>query len=117
MTDLADPSPGEWEGFDYYAYLHSKLDAARVGVPPAFLAWGLVQLGVGLGIVWLVVTVGGPTALALPFARDLRTRAAGSALLVTWLVAAVTTALGHGSLWRYSAGLAPLAWLAGLAGA
>jgi hypothetical protein len=70
-----------------------------------------------LGVAWLVVTLYGVSALALPFAADERVRAAGCAFLVTWLVAAVTTALGHGALWRYSAALAPLAWLAGSAGA
>ena len=117
VTDLADPSPGDWEGFDYFGDLHAKLDAARVGIPPPGVVWALVQVGLGLGVAWIVVTLGGLAALALPFAADLRVRAAGSALLVTWLVAALTTALGHGSLWRYSAGLAPLAWLGGLAGA
>jgi 4-amino-4-deoxy-L-arabinose transferase-like glycosyltransferase len=117
VGDLGATSPGEFEGFDYHAYLHDQLRAARVGVPPEAVAWGLVLVGLGLGVAWLVVTAYGLVALALPFAADERVRAAGCAFLVTWVVAAVTTALGHGSLWRYSAGLAPLAWLAGCAGA
>ena len=117
VGDLGATSPGDWEGFDYHRYLHDQLRAARVGVPPDAVAWGLVQAGLVLGVAWLVVTLYGVSALALPFAADERVRAAGCAFLVTWLVAALTTALGHGSLWRYSAGLAPLAWLAGCAGA
>jgi hypothetical protein len=117
VGDLGSTSPGEWEGFDYHDYLHNQLRAARLGVPPDAVAWGLVQLGLVLGVAWLVVTLYGVSALALPFAADERTRAAGCAFLMTWLAAAVTTALGHGSLWRYSAGLAPLAWLGGCAGA
>jgi hypothetical protein len=117
VGDLASTSPGDFEGFDYHGYLHGQLRAARVGVPPDFVAWGLVRIGLVLGVAWLAFTLYGAAALALPFAADERVRAAGCAFLVTWLVAAVTTALGHGALWRYSAGLAPLAWLAGLAGA
>jgi 4-amino-4-deoxy-L-arabinose transferase-like glycosyltransferase len=117
VGDLGATSPGDFEGFDYHAYLHHQLRAARVGVPPDAISWGLVQVGLVLGVAWLVVTLYGASALALPFAADERVRAAGCAFLVTWLVAAVTTALGHGALWRYSAALAPLAWLAGSAGA
>jgi hypothetical protein len=116
VTDLATTTPGDWEGFDYYGFLHAKVDDARVGIPPPALDWAVIQAGKGLGLAWLVVTLGGLAALALPFAPDPRVRAAGCALLVTWLVAAITTSLGHGSLWRYSAGLAPLAWLSALGG-
>jgi 4-amino-4-deoxy-L-arabinose transferase-like glycosyltransferase len=117
VGDLGATRPGEWEGFDYHGYLEQQLDSARVGFPPQAVAWGLVRIGELLALVWLAVTLYGLTALALPFAADLRVRAAGCAFLITWLVAALTTSLGHGSLWRYSAGLAPLAWLAGSAGA
>jgi 4-amino-4-deoxy-L-arabinose transferase-like glycosyltransferase len=117
IGDLGATRPGEWEAFDYHGYLEQQLDSARVGFPPQAVAWGVVRIGELLALVWLAVTLYGLTALALPFAADLRVRAAGCAFLITWLVAALTTSLGHGSLWRYSAGLAPLAWLAGSAGA
>jgi 4-amino-4-deoxy-L-arabinose transferase-like glycosyltransferase len=117
MGDLAETSPAPSEAFQYYDYLHSEIDSARVAVPPTAVAWRVVQVGIALGVVWIVVTLYGLTALALPFARDPEVRGAGCAFLVTWLVAAITTALSHGSLWRYSAGLAPLAWIAGSAGA
>lgn len=117
VGDLGATSPGDWEGFDYYQYLHGQLDSARVGVPPSSVMWAIVKVGIALGVAWLVVTLYGLTALALPFARDPGVRGAGCAFLFTWLLAAIATALGHGSLWRYSAGLAPLAWIAGAAGA
>jgi hypothetical protein len=117
MGDTGSTSPGDWEGFDYHRYLEGQLASARVGVPPQAVAWAIVHAGAVLAVAWLAGTLYGLTALALPFAADARVRAAGCAFLVTWLVAAITTALGHGSLWRYSAGLAPLAWLAGSAGA
>jgi hypothetical protein len=116
VTDLATTTPGDWEGFDYYGFLHEEVDDARVPIPPPAIDWAVIQVGKGLDLVWIVVTLGGLAALALPFAPDPRVRAAGCALLVTWLVAAVTTSLGHGSLWRYSAGLAPLLWLSSLGG-
>jgi hypothetical protein len=42
VGDLAATSPGGFEGFDYHKYLHNQLRAARVGVPPDAISWGLV---------------------------------------------------------------------------
>jgi hypothetical protein len=117
VGDLGATSPGQWEQFPYYDLLHDQLRLARVAVPPVGVTWGIIKIGNWLAVAWVVLTLYGLTALVLPFARDPTRRAAGSAFLITWLVAAVTTALSHGALWRYSANIAPVGWLAGLAGA
>jgi hypothetical protein len=117
VGDLGATSPGQWERFPYYDFLNDQLQLARVDVPPTDVTWGIIKVGNWLAVAWLVVTLYGLTALVLPFTRDPTFRAAGSAFLITWLVAAVTTALSHGALWRYSANIAPVGWLAGLAGA
>jgi Dolichyl-phosphate-mannose-protein mannosyltransferase len=117
VGDLGATSPGQWEQFAYFDLLHDQLELARVEVPPTGVTWGIIKLGNWLGVAWVVITLYGLTALVLPFVRDPTFRAAGSAFLITWLVAAVTVALSHGALWRYSANIAPVGWLAGLAGA
>ena len=116
VGDLADTSPGEFEGFDYHRYLHDQLRATRVGVPPAAVAWGLVQIGLLLGVAWLAVTLTGDRASAS--VRRRRARASGRLRLSGDLaggrrhhVARPRLAVAH------LAGLAPLAWLAGCAGA
>jgi Dolichyl-phosphate-mannose-protein mannosyltransferase len=117
VGDLGATSPGQWEQFPYFRFLHDQLKLARVDVPPEGVTWGVIKVGNWLGVAWVVITLYGLTALVLPFVRDQTFRAAGSAFLITWLVAAVTVAISHGALWRYSANIAPVGWVAGLAGA
>lgn len=117
VGDLGATSPGQWEQFPYYQFLHDQLRLARVDFPPTGVTWAVIKVGNWLGVAWVVVTLYGLAALVLPFTRNLTWRAAGTAFLMTWLVAAITTALSHGALWRYSANIAPVGWLAGLGGA
>jgi 4-amino-4-deoxy-L-arabinose transferase-like glycosyltransferase len=117
VRDLAASRPEGSTEFAFQDRLRAEFRRARIAFPPRGITWAAVQLGLILSTLWLVVSLHGAAGLLLPFASDLKVRAAGAAFLTTWLIVALSTSFTHGALWRYSAGLAPLGWLAGSAGA
>lgn len=84
-----------------------------------------VQLGVAVWYwtvrvaawVWWVLALAGAAGLLLLRSPDRGTRAAIAAFTACWLAIALSTALSHGGLRRYSAQMAPAVWVVGSAGA
>lgn len=78
--------------------------------PPAFTAevWEATE---PLSTVWWVLSLGTFGGLLVLLARRPETRTVGIALLVTWLVLALGTAMGRGALTRYTLEFAPVAVL------
>lgn len=84
-----------------------------------------VQLGVAvwywsvrvLAWAWWILALAGAAGLLLLRAPERRVRAAIAAFAAAWLAIALSTALSHGGLRRYSAQMAPAVWVVGSAGA
>jgi 4-amino-4-deoxy-L-arabinose transferase-like glycosyltransferase len=116
VGDLGRFSRDPLDGYAPREHLRTDLDAVRTDLVPTGFSWAVLHVGGVLSVLWLILTVHGLAALALPFSRNGNTRIAGIVLLITWLAVALPTALTHGALWRYSAALAPLTWLLGSGG-
>jgi hypothetical protein len=70
-----------------------------------------------LTTVWWILSLHVIAGLLLLFSPHRRARVAAGVLAGLWLSIALATALSHGGLRRYSAQMAPEAWLLGAAGA
>jgi 4-amino-4-deoxy-L-arabinose transferase-like glycosyltransferase len=113
LTDLNSFSYGDATGGENT----SGFDPSEKPAPLRLAIQVWFGVGKALSEAWWILSLHVVAGLLILLSWKRRTRVAAAVMASLWLSIALATALSHGGLRRYSAQMAPEAWLLGAAGA